>query len=212
VSFDAESHLGAVERSVSALERDGKPARAVTLARTYDTTIDDLWDAVTNRERLPRWFVSVSGDLKLGGRYQFEGNAGGEITACEPPSHVAVTWEFAGDVSWVEVRLSSEGDGRTRLTLTHTALLSDHWKQYGAGATGIGWELGVMALALHLARPDDPKMDEESFGASPEGKQLVRGSSEGWGQAAIASGEDAEAATAAMKRTTAFYTGEPAEA
>jgi uncharacterized protein YndB with AHSA1/START domain len=63
-----------VERSVSALERDGKPARAVTLARAYDTTIDDLWDAVTNRERLPRWFLPVSGDLKLGGRYQFEGS------------------------------------------------------------------------------------------------------------------------------------------
>ena len=42
MDFEFEQHLGAVERSVSSLERDGKPARAVTLARSYDTTVDDL--------------------------------------------------------------------------------------------------------------------------------------------------------------------------
>ena len=42
MDFDVEGHLGAVERSVSPLERDGQPARAVTLSRSYATTVEDL--------------------------------------------------------------------------------------------------------------------------------------------------------------------------
>ena len=211
MKFDFESHLGAVERSVASLERDGQPARAVTLSRSYATTVDDLWDAVTNAERLPRWFLPVSGELELGGRYQLEGNAGGVITECDRPSHFGLTWEFGGDVSWVEVRLSDDGAGLARLTLTHTAHLSEHWTEYGPGAAGVGWEFGVLGLALHVTQPNDPKLDEEAFGASSDGKALITGSSEAWGHAAIAAGTDPDAARAAARRTTAFYTGESAE-
>jgi uncharacterized protein YndB with AHSA1/START domain len=205
-----QEHLGAVERTVSSLERDGKEARAVTLARTYNTTVEDVWDAVTNEERLPRWFLPISGELKPGGRYQLEGNAGGEITSCDRPSYLALTWEFAGDVSWVEVRIADGGAGKARLTLTHTAHLSGHYDEYGPGAVGVGWELGLMALTLHLAEPGAPRMDEEAFAASPGGKAFVTGSSDGWGQASIAAGTDEDAALAAAGRTTAFYTGEAA--
>lgn len=207
MKFDLESHLGAVMRTVSSLEVDEKPARAVMLGRSYDTTVEDLWDALTNAERIPRWFLPVTGDLKLSGRYQLEGNAGGVITACEPPEHLGLTWEFGGDVSWVEVLLSSDDAGRARLKLTHTAHLSDHWAQYGPGAVGIGWELGLMGLKLHFAQPNEPKLDEAAFSMSPEGKAFITGSSEGWGQAAIEAGEESEATLAAARRTTAFYTG-----
>ena len=210
MDFDVESHLGATARSVSSLERDGQPARTVTLSRAYDTTVDDLWDAVTSRERIPRWFAPVSGELALGGRYQLEGNAGGAITACEPGSHFALDWEFGGDVSWVDVGVSDDGAG-ARLTLTHTARLSPHWDQYGPGAVGIGWEMGLLGLALHLADPTAPKPDEEAFAASRDGRAFIAGSSDGWGKAAAAAGEDPDAAGAAARRTAAFYTGEPAE-
>ena len=211
MNFDVEGHLGAVERSVSSPEREGQPARAVTLARGYPTTVADLWDAVTSGERIPRWFLPISGDLELGGRYQLEGNAGGVITACEPPSRLALTWEFGGDVSWVEARVSDDGAGRARLTLTHTALLSPHWDEYGPGAVGVGWEMGLLGLALHIDHPDAPKVDEAAFAASRDGKALLTGSSEAWGRAAAAAGGDPDAARAAARRTTAFYTGESAE-
>ena len=209
MTLDVASYLGAVMRTVSALEVDGKPARAVTLGRTFDTAIGDLWDALTNAERIPRWFMPITGELKLGGRYQLEGNAGGVISDCEPPSRFALTWEFGEAISWVEVLLSSDGANRTRLKLTHTAHLSDHWTQYGPGAVGVGWELGLLGLDLHIVKPEEPKLDEEVFSMSPEGKALGIGSAEGWGQAAIAAGEDSEAALAAVKRTAAFYTGTP---
>lgn len=207
MELNVEDQLGAVERTASSVERDGQPARAVTLARTYAATVEDLWDAVTSAERIARWFLPVTGDLELGGRYQLQGNAGGTITHCQRPSFLALTWEFGGEVSWVEARVADAGAGSARLGLTHTALLTDRWLEFGPGAVGVGWEMGLLGMELHLTRPSKPKIDEETFHTTPEGKLLLTGSSEGWRRAAIAAGTDPEVARAAAKRTTAFYTG-----
>ena len=209
MELDVEGHLGAVERSVSSVERGGQSARAVTLARGFPTTVEDLWDAVTNGERIARWFLPIGGDLVLGGRYQLQGNASGTVKACQRPSYLAVTWEFAGNVSWVAVRLSDD-DGRSRLALTHIAFLSEHWSEYGPGAVGVGWELGLLGLASHVAQPSAQKLDEANFVASPDGKAFVAGSSDGWRRAAIANGADPHAARAAANRTTTFYTDDSA--
>ncbi len=208
MSFDVERHLRAVDRSVLSLERDGRPACSITLVRSFPAPLADVWDAVTNGDRIPRWFLPITGNLEPGGRFQLEGNAGGVITACEPPSRYAVTWEFVGDTSWVEVRCSEDRAG-SRLELAHSFLWSPHWDQYGPGSAGVGWELGLLRLALHLEQPDEPQPDEAAFAMSPEGKALITGSSEAWGEAAIAAGMNADAAHAAADRTTAFYTGEP---
>ena len=211
MELDVGAHLGAVERSVASLERDGQQVRAVTLARSLSATVEDLWGALTNPSRIESWFLPISGDLQQGGRYQLEGNAGGVITACQRPTALAITWEFGGDVSWVEVDVSRDCNDRARLTLTHTMLLSDHWDEYGPGATGVGWELSLLALAMHLTQPDEPMPDEAAFATSPDGRAFITGSSEGWERAAIASGTDPAAARAACARTTAFYTGETPE-
>ncbi|MYK26006.1 MAG: SRPBCC family protein [Dehalococcoidia bacterium] len=211
MELDVAGYLGAVDRSVSEVEVEGQPARAITLVRSFATSVDDLWDALTNGERIPRWFLPISGELALGGRYQFEGNAGGVITECERPSLLAATWEFGGDVSWVEVRLSDDGSGSARLTLTHTMRLSDQWEIFGPGATGVGWEGGLVGLALHFETPDESISDEAAFTASEEGKAFYAGSSEAWGEAAVAFGDNPAAARAAARRTSAFYTGEPEE-
>ena len=208
MNFDVEGVLAAVDRSVALIERDEQPAGGVTLSRSFAATAEDVWDAGTNAERIPRWFLPVTGDLSLGGRYQLEGNAGGTITECERLSHFKITWEFAGDTSWVEARISDDGDGRIRLTLTHTSILSEHWDTYGPGAVGVGWELVFLGLSLHIANPKEPKPDEMAFVTSPDGKAIITGSSEAWGAASAAAGTDPDAATSAAQRTTAFYTGE----
>ena len=208
MTFNPEPHLAEVLRSVAFLERDGQPASAVGLSRSFDTTLEDLWDAVTDADRIPRWFAPVTGNLEPGGRFQVEGNAGGEIVACESLSHFGLTWEFAGDTSWVEVQVWEEEAGRVGLALTHTALLSEHWEQFGAGAVGVGWETAFLGLALHVADPSWPKPDVEEFVCSEDGREFIHGSSEGWRLAQVEAGTEPEAARAAAERTAAFYTGE----
>src|SRR5215831_5574450 len=121
--------LGAEFRRFENRDHAGKPARVVVAERTYDTDREDLWNALTSRERIPRWFLPVEGDLRLGGRYQLRGNAGGTITACTPPRHFAATWEFGGGTSWIDVKLAPER-GKARVTLEHTVMIEDHWNQF----------------------------------------------------------------------------------
>ena len=209
MKFDITSQLGLVHRAVVDRERDGKPARAVVASRTYDTDIEDLWDALTRPERIPRWFLPISGELRLGGRYQLQGNAGGEITRCEPPHLLSVTWEFGGDVSWLEVRLSTDPNGGARLELEHTAHINELWGKFGPGAVGVGWDLTLFGLGLHLATGADN--DPQAFMAwtmSDEGKQFMRSCSAAWGRADIVAGADEADATASAGRTAAFYCGE----
>jgi uncharacterized protein YndB with AHSA1/START domain len=208
--IDVTHEINSVERRIGSRTLAAGEARTLTIARVYDTPLDDLWDACTNPERLPRWFLPVSGDLRAGGRYAFDGNASGTIERCEPPHSLDATWEYGGQTSWVELRLSAELDGRTRFALEHVAHVADDlWAQFGPGAVGIGWDLAVLALTLHLAS-DPERADIEGWQASEEGRDFTRRSSDGWAEASIAAGTDADAARAAAARTTDFYTGEPA--
>jgi uncharacterized protein YndB with AHSA1/START domain len=210
MEFDVIRIIGAVTRTVANRERDGRPARAVVASRDYDTTPDDVWDAITNPARIPRWFLPVSGELRLGGRYQLQGNAGGEIIRCEPPRHLAVTWEFAGEVSWVTVELTETG-GRTHLELEHIAYVDDaRWNQYGPGAVGVGWDMTLMGLDRHLesGAAVDPQQAMAWLG-SDEGKNFIHRSSDDWRRASVDAGTEARAAHDAARRTTVFYSGEP---
>src|SRR6266511_3017667 len=153
--------------------------------------------------------LPISGDLREGGRYQFEGNAGGTIQRCAAPHGVSATWEFGGEVSWVELRLTSEANGRTRFELEHIAHVDDErWAQFGPGAVGVGWDLGLLGLAMHLesGKSRDPG-EAAAWSASEEGRRFMALSSRSWGDASIAAGTDRAQAQAAADRTTAAYTG-----
>jgi uncharacterized protein YndB with AHSA1/START domain len=204
--------FGAESRRVENREHLGKPALVVIAARTYDTTVDDLWDAITIPTRLVRWFLPVEGDLKLGGRYQLKGNAGGTITRCDRPEALDLTWEFGGGMSWVTLRLAPDG-GRARLTLEHIAhrdgIGEEHLKQFGPGAVGIGWDLTFYGLEKHFAEPDwaVDRAAADAWTQSSEGKAFMRASGDAWGDAHAASGEDPGEARAKAERTIAAYTG-----
>jgi uncharacterized protein YndB with AHSA1/START domain len=208
--IDVDHQIGAVTRRLGTRVLEAGEARVSTISQAYDTGIDDLWDACTNPERIPRWFLPVSGDLRPGGRYQLEGNAGGTIERCEPPAGFAATWEYGGDVSWIEVRLVTEATGRTRFELDHVAHVDDErWAQYGPGATGVGWDLALMGLGLHLVSGAAVDRSEaEAWSASPEGRRFVAMSSQRWCEASIEAGTEEAAAREAAARTTAAYTGE----
>jgi uncharacterized protein YndB with AHSA1/START domain len=213
MSLEIVQQIGAVTRKVETRLHDGRAARVVIATRTYDTTVDDLWDALTSPERIPRWFLPVSGDLRLGGHYQLHGNAGGTITRCEPPRVVAMTWEYGGDVSWLEVTLEATKDGRAHLQLEHVAHVPEpRWDEFGPGAVGVGWDTALLGLANHVATPAASRPDAMAWLASDEGRSFVRRSSDDWCRASIEAGTDPGAAKAAATRTTAAYTGVGTEA
>jgi uncharacterized protein YndB with AHSA1/START domain len=203
--IEPDDQIAAVTRQVSA---PGAETRTVTLTQTYASDVADVWDACTSAERIPRWFLPVSGDLRLGGRYQLEGNAGGVVEECEPPTRFRATWEFGEGVSWIEVTLTAEAPDRTRLELAHTAPVDEHWGQFGPGAVGIGWDLGLVGLSLHLVsgEPVDAAA-VDGWTRSAAGLQFMTGSSDSWRDADIASGTRADDATGKAGRTLAAYTG-----
>ena len=209
--IDVNEDINAVARTVGTRTLEAGEARVLTVSRTYRTDLDDLWDACTNIERIPRWFLPITGELKVGGHYQFEGNANGTIERCDPPTGFNATWEFGGEVSWIEVRLSAQPDGSTRFLLEHVASVDDErWAEFGPGAVGVGWELGLLGLSQYLEAGADAIAGPEAgmaWAGSEDGKRFMALSSAGWGTASIAAGTDEAAARAAAERTTAFYTG-----
>jgi uncharacterized protein YndB with AHSA1/START domain len=92
--IDVPGEIGGTHREV----REGRvptgEARTVLVRRTYPAPIEDVWDAITDASRISRWFLPVTGDFRLGGKYQLEGNAGGEILRCEPPRLLKVSWIY----------------------------------------------------------------------------------------------------------------------
>ncbi|MEV3981894.1 SRPBCC family protein [Nonomuraea sp. NPDC049758] len=198
--MDSLDEISRIRRELKDGER-----KSVTLTRHYDAEVKDVWDACTDAERIARWFMPVSGDLRLGGTYQLEGNAGGEILACEPPSYLRVSWLFGPDpgFSEVEVRLSAEGGG-TRFELRHTAEVPpEMWGRFGPGAVGVGWDLGLLGLWLHLSGL--PMPDKAGFELTADGRRYITASSRAWGAAFEEAGAPPGAAAAAVAATTAFY-------
>lgn len=211
--IDIVRELEAIQREVGSGQLAAGEGRVVRLSRTFDGPIEDVWDAVTNQERITRWFLPISGDLHVGGRYQLEGNAGGEILTCEPPNRFRVTWVYgespdpAGG-SELEVRLAPAGEESTTLVLAHTAIVpEDAWAMFGPGAVGVGWDGGMLGLSLHLQGRSVG--DPIAWQVSEEGREFYARSSAAWGAANEAAGADPAAAASAVANTTAFYAPEP---
>lgn len=202
--------LGLTTRSVTTVDLDGRPARRAVMSRSFPTDVADLWEAVTTADRISRWFMPVSGDLRVGGQYQLQGNAGGTIEECEPPSRFRVTWGMGDSTSWVTVTLTPQ-DGGTRLELEHLGhVAAEFWERYGPSATGLGWDMALFGLELHLptGATNDPA-EAAAWMASPNGLAFMQESTQAWQQADVAAGASAEEAALRAKRTVAAYTGQP---
>lgn len=202
--------INLVHREAGTRRVETGEAGTVLLRRTYDAGIADVWDAVTDPERLGRWFLPVTGEFKVGGRYQLEGNAGGEILECVEPERLRVSWLFGPDPGFgeVEVRLTAEGEERTVFELEHVAVVPDEFRdRFGPGAVGVGWDLMFLGLGMHLAGAGMTKEEAEVWQTSSEAKEYTTRSGEAWGAAYAASGADPETVAATTAATIGFYTG-----
>ncbi len=208
--IDVLHEIDTVRRAVADNDQGGPdsgPTHTVTVSRGYDAAVDELWDACTNPDRIARWFLPVTGELREGGHYQLEGNAGGTVQRCDPPNGFTATWEYADTMSLVELTLIAEPGDRTRFSLAHTVSADDHWAEFGPGAVGVGWDMCLHGLALHLSSGTavDPAASA-GWLASADGKQFVALTSERWGAAHRSAGVEESTARAAAARTAAAYT------
>lgn len=174
--IDIPRQLEAIHRAVERQTDESGEVVSVLLRRSYDASVEDVWSALTDPDRLKRWFSPVEGDLRAGGSFQIEGNASGDILECEPPQRLKVT--FGAPTSLVELRLAPDGETITVLELEH--IVPIEMAQSGAGAlyVGPGWDGALMALDLFL---DGIVADEPVAAAgSPEAIEFSRESVASW--------------------------------
>jgi uncharacterized protein YndB with AHSA1/START domain len=120
----------------------GEHGTTVRFERRYATSVEDLWETLTDRDRVGRWLGPLYGDLRPGGRYELrmgddlpgtDQDAVGDVLACDPPHRFVVTWAFPGEVvTRIEVEVRAVGDGAV-LVLTHTGLTEPAARGYGGG-------------------------------------------------------------------------------
>lgn len=209
--FDLLLQLQAIHRATSRRPGAAGEFVSVQVRRTYDAPITDVWSALTDRARLARWMFPIEGELRVGGSFQFQGNAGGDILACEPPHLLRVT--YGGPTSTVEIRLAEvepgpgqraargagpgeaarrerderdeRGAGATELVLEHTVPIEIARSVAGALFVGPGWDTGLVALDLHLR---GTLADAAAFHKSREVQDLGAGSISAWATTAAAAG------------------------
>lgn len=83
--IDVATQINAVARTVGSRTLEDGEAKTVLVRQTYDAAVDDVWDACTSADRITRWFLPVTGDNRLGGRYQIEGNAEARSSTASRP-------------------------------------------------------------------------------------------------------------------------------
>jgi uncharacterized protein YndB with AHSA1/START domain len=128
---------------------DGKGI--VRMEDRFDTDIGDLWSALTDPDRLARWYGEVEGDLRLGGQFRArvfasESEGTGRVDSCEPPRRLLLTMAPGQpDEQVIEATLAADG-GQTILVIEKRGMPLDHLAAYGAG-----WQVHVEDLGAHLA-------------------------------------------------------------
>ncbi len=167
-------------------------ARTILLRRRYGAPIGEVWRHCTEPERLGRWFMRPEGELRLGGRFTFEGSTGGQVLRCEAPRLLSVAWAY-GDrpIEEVEVRLSVDPPGGTVLELEHASVTTEIevdgrmidviLNDPGSGLWGLGagWEMGLIALD-GLLRDQLPDRMPVRAGERGRVRSLADQSSQAW--------------------------------
>jgi uncharacterized protein YndB with AHSA1/START domain len=100
----------------------------VRFERTLPHSIDEVWDAITNAEKLRYWFTDIEMDLKPGATITFHFRdenktvSQGKVVSIDQPNKFVFTWETELGV-W---ELFSEGKNKTRLVFTYSRLADEY--------------------------------------------------------------------------------------
>jgi len=65
--IDIANQIGATSRQVAQQHTERGETVVVTLERRYAAEVADVWQAITDPDRVRRWFLPLTGDLREGG-------------------------------------------------------------------------------------------------------------------------------------------------
>lgn len=145
------SPLGAVLRDELGLRLE--------FERSFDTSIEDLWSAFTESERLSRWFGSWTGDPSTGSvRVVMTAEATDEaqtvqILECVEPNRLTVEVPTPDGTWLLAVELTATSDETSEMVFTHRLA-----EPYDASGVGPGWHYYLDRLAAVVA--GEPVSDE----------------------------------------------------
>jgi uncharacterized protein YndB with AHSA1/START domain len=103
----------------------------VVVEQTFDSTIADVWEAITNKDKMKQWYFDVAEfKAEVGFEFSFMGENEGRkfkhlcrITEVVPEKRLVHTWQYEGypGLSTVTFELFDQG-GKTRVKLTHEGI------------------------------------------------------------------------------------------
>ncbi|MEJ7611943.1 MAG: SRPBCC domain-containing protein [Ferruginibacter sp.] len=124
-----------------------------SIERTYHVPVQKVWQAITDREQLKKWYFDLPAFRpEVGYAFQFYGEGkNGEkylhlcrITEIITEKKLAHTWEYEGmeGITTVTFELFPDGDS-TRLKLTHEGLetLAGNGPDFAAESFAAGWTM-----------------------------------------------------------------------
>lgn len=119
------------------------------IEQTWETDVADLWDAVSDPERLARWFAPILGTPCVGGEFgiQFDDGdvPGMTLLYCERGRAFTFVWPMEAGPTEVHVEVRAVTPTTSTLVLTHRLLSRAKAPEYGAG-----WAAYVGQLRDHL--------------------------------------------------------------
>lgn len=130
----------------------GFGTRSVMMARTVTATVEEVWTALTDADRLPQWLGAPQGRLEPAQLFTLYG-ATCEIVVCHPPHRLELSWTRAGETNTLRVGVSSRPGG-TEVVVEHAGIRNPALVGYGPS-----WEERLAHLEEHLRGQQVPQHD-----------------------------------------------------
>ena len=107
--------------------------KPLIVERSYNAPIEKVWKAITDKDQMKKWYFELKEfKAEKGFKFQFTGGDDKvqylhecEVIVADPPNKLSYSWtypEHNTGYSVVTWELFEEGQGKTRLKLTHTGL------------------------------------------------------------------------------------------
>jgi uncharacterized protein YndB with AHSA1/START domain len=146
----------------------------VRMEDRFDGVIDEVWSALTEPERLARWYGEIEGELRVEGEFRARVHASGwegtgRVEECDSPRRFLVVSKDPDEPreKSTEVTLTGDGD-QTGLTVEQRGVALDLLWAYGAGL-----QIHVEDLAAHIAGRERGDSKTRFYELEPAYKDLA---------------------------------------